>query len=207
MLSKNKNLYLTAVILFIAFLIEGPLYAQIIVLFSSIPELGYLITGVIGYIAMLVCILLVTKRYFNRYNFIKALGSVLAVAFIHRIALTIFNTAIVALIYQILRPAIQIAFIWFTVKSISECEPKKDNKLLVASVIVFAINVVISVYQYIILITTSQSMGNNFFLYLSILSGAPFFYDSTNMSLCRYVLIFITFIFSQKCITYKDGDI
>ena len=205
-ISKHKNLILIASILFIAFLIESPLYTQAVSLFSFLPMLGYLIVGKIGYIAMLVCVLIITNQYLNKANLFKALGLIFAFAVIDQIISMSIFTEISAMLYQIIRPVISVVFICLTIKLISKCKFKKDIKLLVIGIIVFMFDVGFNVLEYILIITVMQNLGNDFFSLFRVLTLSNNVYNMM-ATFCDYILSFIAFVFAEKCICYKNSDI
>lgn len=205
-LSKHKNLILIASILFIAFLIESPLHTKTVFLFSFMPSLGYFIVNIIGYIAELVCVLLLTKQYFNPTNFFKALGLIFAFAVIDQMISMLLFTEIIALFYQIIRPAIAVVFICFAIKLISKCKFKKDIKLLIVGIIIFIFGAVFNVLEYVRMITAMQDTGNDFFSNLSALTFSNSVY-SIMAVFCGYILNFIAFALAEKCICYKNSDI
>lgn len=205
-LAKHKNLFLIAVVLFIAFLIESPLYTQTVALFSFIPAFRYLIVGIIGYIATPACILLITKQYFSIANFFKAFGLIFIFAVIDRIIKMLLFTEIVILFYQIIRPVIEVVFICLAIKLISKCKFKKDMKLFVFGVIAFMLGVVLNVLEYVRMITAMQGIGNDFFSYLSVLTISNSLYNIMAI-FCGYIIIFIAFAFAEKCICPKNSDI
>ena len=196
---RSKKNILIGLVLIVAFLLETPIRNYIIPGISLIPAVNAVLSGTIGYVAVFTCILMVTRDYMNKVNLIKAAVVVGVFAVVDRVIRLFAFAEILVLVYQTVRPILVVAVIFFAIKLITRCRIYRDNKVLNLGLLLLGANAILNVIEFISIKLAMQSVGNNFFAMVSMLTPSNSAY-SILASLCSYAVIFLGLAFAQKCI-------
>lgn len=192
-MNKNISIKLTAFFtVLIAFLIDAPLR---ILINSAFPNviISRVIPVIIIYISMILCILISVKPFIKTVNVFKAIAAVLVFAVLDSLLSRFALSLIIALIYQILRPALLAVIFVFTFRMITKRRVTMCKPIAILIVCVFAVGTVCSILQYIFINSAMQyyqGLGNDFFSYLNLLSPSSGII-SYAVSACLYILLFL----------------
>ena len=195
---KSKRNILTGLVLIVAFLLETPIRHYIIPGIAFVGALDVILSSTIGYIAIFTCLLIVTRDYMNKANLIKAAVVVGVFAVVDRIIRLFSFVEILVLVYQMVRPIIVVAVIFFAIKLIARCRIYRDNKVLSLGLLLLGANGAFNVVEYVSRKIAMQHAGNNFFAMVSMLTPSSSAY-SILASLCGYLIVFLAFAFAGKC--------
>lgn len=192
-MNKNISIKLTAFFtVLIAFLIDAPLRFLINSAFPNVI-ISRVIPVIIIYIAMILCILISVKPFIKTVNVFKAIAAVLVFAVLDSLLSRFALSLIIALIYQILRPALLAVIFVFAFRMITKRRVTMCKPIAILIVCVFAVGTVCSILQYIFINSAMQyyqGQGNDLFSYLNLLSPSSGII-SYAVSACLYILLFL----------------
>lgn len=192
---KNKSVFISGLILVLAFLIESPLRPYIVSLFSFAPPLSNILTFIAVYVAILICLMINTKKNVGVNKFLKGLVSVFLFALVDNILPMFLHSGLIGAFYQILRPVIAVLFICFSAKWITGCRIQNNKILWISDCAVFIISTVCNIIEYFRTEAVLKNLDgdlNSVFEYIEVLSSNYSVYDML-ICLCFYVLLFTAF--------------
>ncbi len=201
-MKQNKLKYLIiGLILFVTFLLDGPLWSEFIKIlyFTGIPSnLLILFINFLYYIGLILCTIILTNEKFCLCNLIKISGIIIAFMIIESLTNTITNSeAFLSLVYSIVKPIITVTFICLAYKSVCKCRIIKNRKLTIAFIALFLLSTIFNIFKYFRVQTVMDSLNNEFYSYLTLLSSNNSIYAYLSQ-ICMYGLIFIAFIWLEK---------
>lgn len=175
------------IVLFLAFLIQTPLYSFLLCRIG--PATPIILLGLFTfYIALFICHIITFKKFFGVANFFKMLGILFVYTVIGFIVQVLSPSVSIAFIYQIISPLLLVGGIVLTFKAITKAKLYINPAVGILAIVFFGINVLCTC---LVFFEPVFSPHNTFFSYLSTMSFSQ--YDNVLVSLCLYSLEFFTF--------------
>ena len=179
-------------VLVASFLIESPLRTIIHLALSFSQPLVYLVTSIVFHVALFACFIIDLKPNITSKSVIKSIGLVFGFFVLEQIISIFLFSAIIALVYEMIRPLIIFVVILLESRLQSNCKHNFNKLIWIILVSIFVLGAWFNVLEYIRLITVTQNMGNDFFSYLSILTPSNSVYNVA-AKLCTYIFTFVLF--------------
>lgn len=205
MISNKAKQLSILIILAISFLIEFPLRTTVLsILFFSQP-LAHIITSVAFYVALFACFLIVLNPKITSKSVVKSICVVVVFAVFEKIVSVFLFGEIFALAYEIIRPLLIFAVIVWANYWILESKINTNKVFLSIMGAFFFLGALFNILEYIRMITTIQTMGNDYFSYLSLLTPSNSIYNIL-AAFSTYALTFIALIYSQSNFLNKNKE-
>lgn len=189
---KSKQIWIF-IILGISFLIEQPLRTTVISFLSFSQPLAYLITSLIFYIALFACFLVILKPNLTLKVITKTFCIVIAFFTLEQIISSLLFSEIFALVYKIVRPILIFFIIRLSYGWLLKTKFTFKKQIRVALGITFVVGALFNILEYIRIDALVQSMGNDFFSYLTLLTDSNSIYIVI-AKLCTYIFTFILLV-------------
>lgn len=198
-MQQNKvTKILVIIVLAISFLIASPLRDETItVLFTLLPfapDFAYLLIEGLVYAALFICLYLVLKQYKGTVNILKMFGMGVGIAAVDCIlALLAWNNELLALLYDIVKPAITVAMLLLAFRWIAKKKFALSKPLMISGGCIFVINVISHIAHHFYYKALMQNMGNGIFSLVDMLSASDGIFSILS-SASFYALAFLSFL-------------
>ena len=193
-MNSTKQKQISIMLIFaVSFLIEFPLRATIISIFSFLQPLAYMAMSIVFYVALFACFLIVLKPNIALKTVIKSVCLALGFFIIEQIISMVLFSEIIALLYEIIRPLIVFFVIFLGCYWLIKYKLNFNKGVWIILGGLFVLGAVFNVLEYIRLITVIENMGNDFFSYLTLLTLSNSVYTIL-AKLCTYIFTLLLFI-------------
>ena len=200
--TKQKQI-LIMLILAVSFLIEVPLRTVILSILSFSQPLGYIVTSIIFYVALVGCFLIALKPNITSKSVLKSICLALGFFIFEQTISVFLFSEIIALVYEIIRILIIFVVILLGSRWLLKTKLNLNKLSWIILCGVFVLSALFNILEYIRIITAIQNMGNGFFSYLSILTPSNSVY-SIAAKLCTYIFTLVLFTQNKDSNNIQD---
>lgn len=192
MTCENKKQIPILIVLAASFLIESPLRATLLSVFSFSQPLANFVISIVFYLALFACFMIGFKNNINSKSVLKSICLSLGLFVFEKVISVFLFAEIIALSYEIIRPIIIFAVVCLGNYWLSGKKPSYNKAVWVILGGAFVIGALFNILEYTRLIAGFQNMGNDYLSYLNMLNSTSSAYSILS-KLCTYIITFTLF--------------